>query len=186
MAATLFTIGYEGLSIDAFVARLQSAGVRAVIDVRELPLSRKPGFSKRRFAETLHRAGFVYAHQRALGCPKPIRKQYKADGDWDAYTKAFSRYLAGQDKAVADLAAYANDTSSCLVCFEADFNRCHRHIVARAAAQVGHLRVSHLTAKAAIPDSSVRVAASGVDHTDGKSAGGTLRNKKAQAGISRL
>ncbi|MBK6650144.1 MAG: DUF488 domain-containing protein [Betaproteobacteria bacterium] len=42
----LFTLGYEGLTIDAFIARLQAAQVKTVVDVRELPLSRKKGFSK--------------------------------------------------------------------------------------------------------------------------------------------
>lgn len=43
---SLFTFGYEGLTIEAFIARLNEAGVRTIIDVRELPLSRKKGFSK--------------------------------------------------------------------------------------------------------------------------------------------
>lgn len=43
---TLFTLGYEGLVLDAFIARLQAAQVKTVVDVRELPLSRKKGFSK--------------------------------------------------------------------------------------------------------------------------------------------
>lgn len=48
MATTqhLFTFGYEGLDIDAFVDRALAAGVRTIVDVRELPLSRKKGFSK--------------------------------------------------------------------------------------------------------------------------------------------
>ncbi|TXT40925.1 MAG: hypothetical protein FD135_827 [Comamonadaceae bacterium] len=43
---TLFTLGYEGLVIGAFIARLQAAQVKTVVDVHELPLSRKKGFSK--------------------------------------------------------------------------------------------------------------------------------------------
>ena len=45
----LFTLGYEGLDIDAFVARVRDAGIRVIVDVRELPLSRKKGFSKSAF-----------------------------------------------------------------------------------------------------------------------------------------
>lgn len=41
MQNALFTLGYEGLSIDAFIARLQAAQVKTIVDVRELPLSRK-------------------------------------------------------------------------------------------------------------------------------------------------
>ncbi|MDP2877672.1 MAG: DUF488 domain-containing protein, partial [Holophaga sp.] len=54
---TLCTFGYEGLTIEAFIARLKESGVRTIIDVRELPLSRKKGFSKKAFAEALHGNG---------------------------------------------------------------------------------------------------------------------------------
>lgn len=40
----LYTAGYEGLSINAFIARLKQAGIDKVLDVREYPLSRKKGF----------------------------------------------------------------------------------------------------------------------------------------------
>ncbi len=156
---TLFTFGYEGLSIDAFIARLKKAGVRTVLDVRQLPLSRKPGFSKGTLATALHANGVLYAHLPALGCPRSIRDRYKADGDWPAYVKAFSAYLAGQGEAVAELARVAKKTSACLVCFEADFNQCHRSMVARATARAGGPRVVHLTIKGEIPDVAARSVA---------------------------
>lgn len=156
---TLFTFGYEGLSIDAFIARLKKAGVRTVLDVRQLPLSRKPGFSKGALSTALHTAGIVYTHVPALGCPRPIRDRYKADGDWAAYVKAFSAYLAGQGDVVAELAHIAKKTSACLVCFEADYNRCHRSIVARATARAGGPRVVHLTITGEIPDLAARAVA---------------------------
>ncbi len=156
---TLFTFGYEGTSIDVFVARLGRAGVRTVLDVRQLPQSRKPGFSKTALSSALHDAGILYAHLPALGCPKPIRNRYKADGNWSAYVKAFSAYLADQDEAVAELAQIATKTKACLICFEADFNRCHRSIVARAAARSGGQRVVHLMLKGEIADVAPRLAA---------------------------
>ncbi|MEY2953224.1 MAG: hypothetical protein RLZZ401_1311 [Pseudomonadota bacterium] len=89
MPTTLFTLGYEGLTIDAFIARLQAAQVQTVVDVRELPLSRKKGFSKSAFCAALSAHGVAYLHAPALGCPKPIRNQYKADGNWQTYTREF-------------------------------------------------------------------------------------------------
>lgn len=94
--SNLYTLGYEGLSLEAFIDRLKEAGVQSVIDVRELPLSRKKGFSKRSFAEALHAAGLGYVHVPALGCPKPIRNQYKQDANWHAYERKFNAYLAGR------------------------------------------------------------------------------------------
>src|SRR5476649_1046545 len=56
----LYTFGYEGLGVGEFIDRLRTAGVGTVVDVRELPLSRKKGFSKQSFAEALRAAGIEY------------------------------------------------------------------------------------------------------------------------------
>jgi uncharacterized protein (DUF488 family) len=78
-APKIYTIGYEGLGLEDFVVRLRRAGVRIVIDVRELPLSRKRGFSKGALAEALATARIRYSHMRSLGCPKPIRDRHRAN-----------------------------------------------------------------------------------------------------------
>jgi len=138
MPSTLFTLGYEGLTIDAFITRLQTAQVKTVVDVRELPLSRKKGFSKSAFCAALSAHGIAYLHAPALGCPKPIRNQYKADGNWQTYTREFLKYIQTQ---------------------EADYSTCHRTYVARAARQLGGPTVMHLTAKTALPDLGFQQAA---------------------------
>ena len=155
----LFTFGYEGLAIDGFIARLKKAGVTVVVDVRELPLSRKKGFSKTAFTAALNNAGIVYTHVPTFGCPKSVRNQYKIDGNWKRYEKAFNAYLATRTSAVASLAKFSKTTKACLVCFEADFNFCHRTLVARAAADAGGAGVVHLTATAEVADQSMALAA---------------------------
>ncbi|HZH52323.1 MAG TPA: DUF488 domain-containing protein [Microvirga sp.] len=159
MAERIFTLGYEGLSLEAFVARLKAARVQTVLDVRANPLSRKRGFSKNAFASALDTAGIAYTHLPAMGCPKPVRERYRRDGDWSAYTRGFLAHLDGQAEALGNLVSIAARSASCLVCFEADFNRCHRTYVARAAAEIGKLRVVHLTDRTAIPDSTIRAVA---------------------------
>lgn len=77
MADRIFTFGYEGLSVDAFVQRLKTTGIETVVDVRANPLSRKPGFSKRALAAALSPASIAYIHLPAMGCPKPVRDRYK-------------------------------------------------------------------------------------------------------------
>jgi uncharacterized protein (DUF488 family) len=67
MTNTLYTIGYEETSAESFLKKLESAGVKMVLDVRELPQSRVPGFSKNKLAEKLHRHGIEYLHIRELG-----------------------------------------------------------------------------------------------------------------------
>lgn len=155
----LFTIGYEGLTIDGFIARLKDAQVNLIVDVRELPLSRKKGFSKSAFREHLVAAGIGYEHRPALGCPKPVRDQYRADGNWAIYSRGFMAHLDSVKTEVRHLAATARSNRACLVCFEADFSACHRTYVARAARAAGGPAVQHLTAKTVFADAPASLAA---------------------------
>ena len=70
---TLSTIGYEGKTIDEFLAELGDAGVELLIDVRAVAASRRPGFSKSALRAALAERGIDYLHLRALGTPKPGR-----------------------------------------------------------------------------------------------------------------
>lgn len=155
----LYTLGYEGLSIDEFVARAVQAGVKSIVDVRELPLSRKKGFSKTAFKEALAQSGVAYFHVPALGCPKAIRERYKTDSDWAAYTASFLAYIGTQEPTLRELVKLAKATRACLVCFEADYSACHRTYVARAARKLGGPAIIHLTAKTALPDGGLRAVA---------------------------
>ena len=65
----IFTIGYEGSIQADVIAALSAAGVEQVIDVRAVPLSRKPGFSKNVLKAGLAEAGIGYVHLKALGTP---------------------------------------------------------------------------------------------------------------------
>ena len=156
---SLYTFGYEGLDLEVFIARLQDVGVKTIIDVRELPLSRKRGFSKRSFAAALADAGIAYAHMPTLGCPKPIRDAYRVDRDWHRYTVAFNAYLKTQDASLRELAKISRTTAACLVCFEADQTFCHRTYVARAARRFAAPAVVHINSQTTIADSPLRVAA---------------------------
>ena len=159
-ATALYTFGYEGLTIAAFIERLGQARVQLVVDVRELPLSRKKGFSKNAFREALAAAGIAYEHRPTLGCPRPVRDRYKADGDWRTYTQGFLAHLATEQAEVTDLVRAAQAQQACLVCFEADFGACHRTYVARAAHACGAPAVQHLSAKTVFADAPARLAAS--------------------------
>ncbi len=145
---SIFTIGYEGLNIDEFLQLLRLGGIDTVVDIRELPLSRKRGFSKNGLREMLEANGFGYRHIVALGCPKPIRDQYRQDGDWNRYKKDFKRYLAKQANVVSELSNMAEGQDCALLCFEADYQMCHRSMVAAAVRQISGLEVEHLTVTA--------------------------------------
>ncbi|PPC88022.1 MAG: hypothetical protein CTY39_01435 [Hyphomicrobium sp.] len=145
---SIYTIGYEGLDMDGFLTLLRNSNVETVVDIRELPLSRKPGFSKKSLSDTLNLNGFEYLHVPELGCPKPIRDQYRMDASWTRYTTGFLRYLDQQDEVIAELAAMAATTTCALLCFEADYRFCHRSMVADALGSVSGMPIGHLRAAA--------------------------------------
>lgn len=126
----LFTMGYEGREIDEFVERLKQYGITRLIDIRDLPLSRKKGFSKSSLQERLGREGIDYVHSKTLGCPPPIRNQVKADGDYDWFYKAYSQFLSENMDVIAGLRRYLSDGNVCLMCYERSHEECHRSIVA--------------------------------------------------------
>lgn len=143
--AAFHTYGYEGLAIQEFLQRLGSLGVETLVDVRELPLSRKKGFSKKALADHLASANIAYCHMPGLGCPKPIREKYKQDGNWGAYEKAFKKYLGTRDADIQELAETAEAARTCIICFEADVTRCHRRMVANAVvAAAPKLKLVHI------------------------------------------
>jgi len=127
---TLMTIGYEGFTLDGFLGILLENGVRTLVDIRENPISRKPGFSKTALSMACERNGLRYIHLVSLGCPKEIRRAYREDGNWQLYTNRFLRYLATQKSSLMELAEIAVRDNYCLMCFETDFFHCHRSFVA--------------------------------------------------------
>ncbi|MNI16430.1 hypothetical protein D3C73_697640 [compost metagenome] len=144
----IYTAGYEGLTIDAFIARLKQAQIDKVLDVREYPLSRKKGFSKKAFAECLAAAGISYEHSPPLGCPKPIRNRYKVDGDWSVYSRDFRAYIRTQDAILNQLVSNAAGQRICMVCYEADANFCHRSLIAEAVQErESSMKARHLPLK---------------------------------------
>ncbi len=117
----LFTIGYEGATPEALIARLRAAGVTTLVDVRELPNSRRPGFAKQALSGALQAAGLRYVHLRALGTPPEGRAAARA-GRSAEMKRIFGARLAGTEAqaAIAALAGQAREERLCLLCLEAD------------------------------------------------------------------
>lgn len=142
----LFTIGYEGRAADELPDSIAAAGVTTLVDVRDLPLSRKRGFSKNALAALLTDSGVDYVHERRLGNPKELRDYVKSGGDWDWFADTFRERLTTADDALDSvLAIIERGEVVCLLCFEADATRCHRSLVAEALAdKADGLAVTHL------------------------------------------
>jgi len=131
----IFTIGYEATTVGEFVAALQNAGVKRIIDVRALPLSRRPGFSKTPLKNALAEEGIDYVHLRALGTPSEGRAAARAGRQAD-----LERIYASQlelPEAIAEgaqMLALAQEAPSALLCFEREPQGCHRRLLLEAVA----------------------------------------------------
>jgi uncharacterized protein (DUF488 family) len=123
----VFTIGYEGATQPELIAALQAAGVECVIDVRAVPLSRKPGFSKKVLAAGLKEAGIDYVHLKALGTP-PAGREAARKGQWDAMNRIYAGQLETPEAGAeaARMVELASEKRSALLCYERDPAQCHR------------------------------------------------------------
>ena len=126
-ARRIFTIGYEGATQDELVAALRKSGVEQVIDVRAVPLSRKPGFSKNVLAAGLKEAGIDYVHLKALGTPAEGREAARK-GRFEEMERIYAAQLETPEAAAegARMIALADEKPSALLCFERDPAHCHR------------------------------------------------------------
>ena len=100
---TLFTIGYAGKEINDFISLLLQSGITTLIDVRQLPLSRKHDFSKSRLQSHLKGSGIEYKHVGILGSPKAIRDKVHQDNDYETFFTEYTKYIKTKQDAVTEV-----------------------------------------------------------------------------------
>jgi uncharacterized protein (DUF488 family) len=125
----VFTIGYEGETIDSFLYKLISNNIMAVVDVRNNPQSMKYGFSKKSFSDYIEKAGMKYIQIPELGITSAMRKGL---GETITHKKLFDKYETNLLPKQKDAKSYLSNMIAkypriALVCFEADHRFCHRH-----------------------------------------------------------
>ncbi|HYP15885.1 MAG TPA: DUF488 domain-containing protein [Opitutus sp.] len=136
----LFTIGYEGKSLEGYLQELASAGITLLCDVRRNPVSRKKGFAKSALAAACAAAGIRYEHVPQLGIASEERKAVRTAADRAAL---FERYrwvtLPRETAAVAQIRRWIEEDGArvALTCFERDPCECHRHQLAAVLASEG-------------------------------------------------
>jgi uncharacterized protein (DUF488 family) len=135
VATALFTIGYQGRALDELIAMLEARRISRVIDVRDLPLSRRRGFSKTPLREALAAAGIEYVHLREAG--NPYRRERHTLEVRELLAK-YGGHLDGARDAVLGVAAAVRGKRVALLCYELDHATCHRSILApRVARKLG-------------------------------------------------
>jgi uncharacterized protein (DUF488 family) len=127
---TLFTIGYEQATQAAVVSTLRDAGVEVLADVRYLPLSRRPGFSKSSLRGAFEEAGIGYRHFKQLGTPADGRAAARR-GDHAELARVYAGQLELPEALaqMAELRALAEERRVALLCYERDAAACHRSLL---------------------------------------------------------
>lgn len=148
MKKSVYTIGYQSRSLQDFLALALKNGIQRIIDVRKNPISRKPGFSKRRLSEAAAEVGIEYLHVGQLGIESSKRKNLRTEEDYhrllDEYEESITNGLLSEVKKVASL---ASEKPSALMCFEANPSICHRSRIAKTISERFHMKSEHLLAE---------------------------------------
>lgn len=127
---SIYTIGYEQVTQAAVIEALRGAGVELLADIRYLPLSRRPGFSKSSLKAAVEEAGMAYRHFRQLGTPPDGRAAARRGNH-----RELSRIYSGQlelPEAIAQMAELrdlAETKAVALLCYERDAETCHRSLL---------------------------------------------------------
>ncbi|MBW8754798.1 MAG: DUF488 domain-containing protein [Sphingomonadales bacterium] len=130
MTPTIWTIGYEQVTLDAVIAALKAAETEVLADIRFLPLSRRPGFSKSALAAAVREAGIDYRHMKPLGTPAEGRAAARR-GDHEALAHIYAGQLELPEAmaAMAELRALASERRVTLLCYEREASECHRSLL---------------------------------------------------------
>lgn len=145
-SAGVYTVGYEGKSVDEFFNGLIASGMTGLVDVRANPISRKYGFAKRSMSRIAENLGLAYHHLPELG----ISGEHRASlSDFASYQRLLDKY---ESEVLPRRGAYVQKASellriqpSALLCMERDVRCCHRGRLANHLSASSDLVVDHLS-----------------------------------------
>lgn len=130
----LFTIGYEGISLEEYLVRLLNNDVKVLVDVRNNPISMKYGFSKSHLKKFCASVGIEYVHIPEVGIQGDQRQELNTQSDYDKLFIIYRKYNLAQTAAHQNeiLKLLKHHNRIALTCFEANIFQCHRKHLAEA------------------------------------------------------
>lgn len=128
----LFTIGYEGISLESYLNKLIKNGVKVLVDVRKNAMSMKYGFNKSQLKKACEGVHIKYFHVSEVGIKSSKRKELNTREDYERLFEEYKQSVLPETReAQKDIAAILREYKRvALTCFEADSCRCHRRPLA--------------------------------------------------------
>ena len=129
--AIIYTVGYEGIEVSKFIKKLKEWNMELLVDIREIALSRKNGFSKSILKEELKKSGIRYRHLRSLGSPTALRYKLRKDWNYKTFFDEYRKHIKDQEiqDSIDELSAFAKSKKTVILCYEKDHKTCHRSII---------------------------------------------------------
>lgn len=133
-SARLFTIGYEGKTLESYLNQLIANRVKILCDVRKNPVSMKFGFSKNPLMRAVNAVGIEYVHLPELGIASDKRRELETQDDYDALFAKYRQTTLVDNSAALDevMALIRKHGRLAMTCFEYGAHRCHRGCLADA------------------------------------------------------
>lgn len=123
----IISIGYERRTIDEFIGILKEQDVCKLIDVRQLPASRKKGFSNKSLAGRLKSVGIEYLHLREAGNP-----YHREKDNVKRCLQLYQEYIETHTEFVELVISKIAQQTTALLCYERQHSDCHRSILLQA------------------------------------------------------
>lgn len=141
---SFYTLGYQFHTFLTMIRLLNGNGVSVLVDVRQNPVSRKTGFSKKQLEKAVPDFGMAYLHCPELGTPPSIRKIYAATGNVEKALLQYEQHLRSQHRTLKAFLRTVRSERFCLLCLEADHKACHRSIIAQVLNEMTGCQPIHL------------------------------------------
>lgn len=136
----LFTIGYEGISLEEYINKLIVEDIRVLCDVRKNAYSQKYGFSKSQLTKACEGVGIKYIHFPELGIDSEKRNSLMKQNDYDLLFLEYEKSTLNSNSKVLEelLNLITIHKRIALTCFEKEPNKCHRTRIAKALTKISN------------------------------------------------
>jgi uncharacterized protein (DUF488 family) len=133
----LYTIGYEGISLEEYINKLIEKDIKILCDVRKNSFSMKYGFSKSQLKSACEGVGIIFQHFPEVGIVSEKRKSLETQADYDLLFEEYNETVIPRTKQTQDviIELVQNYERVAITCFEADKCQCHRFHLANAIAE---------------------------------------------------